>query len=928
MTLELQQTFRENSTVNETLVDEPFADLTNVVATTTVREERAAELEAESERFNETEREVNETTNQLIGILDDAAEHQREYNELNATYEAGEIGSETCQSETTRIEREFESLDNRAVETLDEDEYAAFEPLIANVRSDESALFSVEQRYERGEINQSTRDQRHDELTDSTEASYEAIETDVLADDIATLEERGERIEQLRTNLSDSPSLETQRETLESMNQSEIDDVLKDILAEDGSNEVFAFLPIDYEVGSTTAPARSMYVTQEGDVDVVEGTASDRMVHSQQVMDDLVTEHTTDDSFVFGGGVYAAEIDKSFEDSIVLVMPLALVFVVTTLSIAYRDILDILLGTVGIVIVLLWTFGFMGWVGIEFNQILLSVPVLLIGLSIDYAIHVFMRQREHRTEDNTDSSTAMYAALTGLGVALIWVTLTAVFGFLSNLVSSIPPIREFGIVSAFGVFATLLVFGTFVPATKVTLDEFFEARGIDRRKRAFGTGGGRFSTCLGFGQRIARRAPVVVLLIVLVVTAGAAYGATGIDSSFEEKDFFAEETPELAQSLPEPFSPEEYVIQSRLDYVNDNFVRGDFQSQILLDGNVTDPDTLAAIDGVADKATETESVLVLANGEPEMESPLTAMEAVAAENESFNDTYRAADTTGDGVPDENVTGVYDVLFDADPDRASDVIHRSDDGEYESVRLLFSVEGDADTETIRDDAESLAATMDVAGADATATGQPIVFEIIESSLFTTVIYSLVLALGSVVVFLSIAYRIVADSALLGIATSLPIFCSVVWILGTMALIGIPFNAITGTITALTIGHGIAYNIHITERYRLELSRVGDVWQALYRSVTGTGGALLGSAATTIGAFSVLVFSIIPVLQQFGIVTGLTILYAFLGSAFILPTVLVLWTRYVGPREAFPETTSNQPAAESQTEESLQARDFDQ
>ncbi len=59
-----------------------------------------------------------------------------------------------------------------------------------------------------------------------------------------------------------------------------------------------------------------------------------------------------------------------------------------------------------------------------------------------------------------------------------------------------------------------------------------------------------------------------------------------------------------------------------------------------------------------------------------------------------------------------------------------------------------------------------------------------------------------------------------------------------------------------ITSLTIGLGVAYSIHISARYTLELDRQGNVWDAMNTTVTGTGGALLGSAATTVGGFGTL------------------------------------------------------------------------
>ena len=159
-------------------------------------------------------------------------------------------------------------------------------------------------------------------------------------------------------------------------------------------------------------------------------------------------------------------------------------------------------------------------------------------------------------------------------------------------------------------------------------------------------------------------------------------------------------------------------------------------------------------------------------------------------------------------------------------------------------------------------------------------------------------NLLVALVAVFAFLPIAYRLTGNGVTLGIVTLLPVVYAVSWILGTMYLIDMPFNVLTGMITSLTIGLGVTYSIHVSARYTVEVDRKGHVWEALETTVTGTGGALLGSATTTIGGFGTLALAILPVLQQFGVITGLTILYAFLASVLVLPSVLVRWTRYFG------------------------------
>jgi predicted RND superfamily exporter protein len=661
-------------------------------------------------------------------------------------------------------------------------------------------------------------------------------------------------------------------------------------------------MPTSYEPGSTEANATMLVVFQQQGGQTVQGMASQDIVESQTAIEAVAKQSMDREVLVFGSGIISEETDQSMADSIAIVGPLALVFVVLTLIVAYRDLLDIALGVFGIFAVLVWTFGFMGWADITFNQIFIAVPVLLIGLSIDYAIHVFMRHREEREEHDDESvREGMTVALASVGVALVWVTATTVIGFLSNLVSPLPPIQDFGIVSSVGILAALVVFGGLIPALKVEIDGFLEARGFDRKKRAFGTGGGALGSLLSVGAVAARKAPVAVLVLTLVVSAAGGYGATKVDTSFAQEDFLAEDPADWTKDLPEPFAPGDYSAKANLEYVNQNFLRQDSQAQLLVEGDVATAGALEKLQRAKDAAAEKDVVITLSNGEPQIDSPLAAMERVAAQNESFNATLAAADTDGDGVPEQNVEAVLDELFAVAPQEAEGVVHR-EDGEYRAVRMVVSVKGGASSGDVTDQMREVADTVDGDGLTATATGQPIVFEIVQNQLLETVIESLLITLAATFAFLMLAYRWAHGSATLGAVTLLPVAFSVSWILGTMYLLGMPFNVLTGMITSLTVGLGVAYSIHLSERYNMELARRGTIWEAMRTSVTGTGGALLGSAATTVGGFGVLAFAILPALQQFGIITGLTIIYAFLASVLVLPSLLVLWTRYLGPGEA--------------------------
>ena len=78
----------------------------------------------------------------------------------------------------------------------------------------------------------------------------------------------------------------------------------------------------------------------------------------------------------------------------------------------------------------------------------------------------------------------------------------------------------------------------------------------------------------------------------------------------------------------------------------------------------------------------------------------------------------------------------------------------------------------------------------------------------------------------------------------LVTIIPIGLVVAWLYGLMYVFGFALNFITATIGAVSVGVGIDYSIHMTERFREELKRSSDKFDALSRSAKGTGLHFLG------------------------------------------------------------------------------------
>ena len=121
-----------------------------------------------------------------------------------------------------------------------------------------------------------------------------------------------------------------------------------------------------------------------------------------------------------------------------------------------------------------------------------------------------------------------------------------------------------------------------------------------------------------------------------------------------------------------------------------------------------------------------------------------------------------------------------------------------------------------------------------------------------------------------------------------------------VLGTMALLNIPYTIVTSIIMALSIGIGVDYTIHIIPRYGDEYTRDRDPERAAIQTLSTTGSALLGSALTTALGLGVLIASPLAASQQFGFTAAITILYSLIVSVLVVPPLMMIWSAYQNMR----------------------------
>lgn len=116
--------------------------------------------------------------------------------------------------------------------------------------------------------------------------------------------------------------------------------------------------------------------------------------------------------------------------------------------------------------------------------------------------------------------------------------------------------------------------------------------------------------------------------------------------------------------------------------------------------------------------------------------------------------------------------------------------------------------------------------------------------------------------------------------------------VVWSLGTIVLAGYQLTLLTGLIPSLIVVIGIPNCIYFMNKYHSEFTATGEKRQALLQMVNRMGIVTLFTNLTSAIGFGVFFFTRSVLLNEFGLVAGLNLIFLFIISLFLIPALLSL------------------------------------
>ncbi len=565
---------------------------------------------------------------------------------------------------------------------------------------------------------------------------------------------------------------------------------------------------------------------------------------------------------------------------------------------ARRTLTDMSVTMLTIVFAILWMNGIgailqkMGLVG-EFNEISQIVPILLIGLGVDYGIHLTSRYRENVGEGSTVDA-GIRTAIGTVGIALLLATLTTMIGFLTNVFNPIPSLRDFGILAAIGIGASFILMLSFVPAVREVLDRRAERRG-ELPREAMGATSDRFlPQIMEKTSVLAIKAPVLTLVAMFALGVLGYIGLTNVSTEFSFTDFLPSDSP-----MVETF-----------EILNDEFGGGFGETtQVFIEGDLADPTVYNSIVASSANLVDTPDVLTFetpVGTQAAVSSPASVIQQLlipgpdgAPANPDFAAIALASGLdpqSGLVSPTADLSAIYDAALISAPVEMGGVIYIEDGAATAGLMEISTQAGENDAIELRDNLITDLEPIVEAGATATPTSQNIIGGVIVDSLSSSQVNSLIITLIAATIVLVINFWFENRRPFLGVITMVPVALVVLWTFGLMYLSGIPFGPVTATLTGLAVGIGVPYTIHMARRFEEDRARFSNVGDAISSTTRHTGGALAGSAFTTAAGFGILITSTLTPFRQMGQVVSYAIILSLFGAVLTLPSMLVLWENW--------------------------------
>lgn len=619
----------------------------------------------------------------------------------------------------------------------------------------------------------------------------------------------------------------------------------------------------------------------------------------------------------------------------VLLSIAALVLIYVVLSRTFGGWIAPLLALTPLLVGICWTMGLLRLVFGSLNLFTAMMMLVLLGLGIDFSIHVFTRFQEERGR-GADLDESLARTLSGTGMAVIIGGLTTALAFFTLMIGETAGVFEFGVAAGSGVLLTLVAIFLTLPSLLVLRERWHARRTLDGEDS--GTlhaepenGGYRW---IGSIAALGWQRPGLFLSVTAVLVAGSAWAMqhTAYEYDFLELEPKGLRSVELQREIPRRFGTSDHAawlvtetIEAsremkerfrRLPEVGDvNSISDFFPSEQRLAEyvpkleafragplartrfawRVGDSEALATeIDRLWDNV-DLMSNLAFTAGLDRIVNVIDQMTGVNSETGETDPNAllpRLFQRMADGVDETTLRPIAEAWatqLEANLNRMTNPASISlADLPPEVSRSFLPREGDGYLLHVvprrylwdRNDMDRFAAQTESVSPDVIGT-EKLMIVMMDSTLSDGTSAAL-LALGVIALLLVLHFR-----GPRGLIALIPLVVGTLFMLGLMYVFRMKYNYMNLIATPIILGIGIDDGVHALHRY---YEQRGKSLERLSNSFRFVGKAILLTSITTMIGFGSVGFYAMRGMASFGYVLFIGVGTCFLATVFVLPATI--------------------------------------
>lgn len=590
------------------------------------------------------------------------------------------------------------------------------------------------------------------------------------------------------------------------------------------------------------------------------------------------------------------DINESTLDNLVWLLVLSILIVVLVLALAFRSIMMVAAPLLGLTAALVWTYGIRALAGSDFSILEVAVAPVVLGLGIDYSIHL-QRAYEKAREDSDSPAEAWVRSFSILRLALTLSVVTTAFAFLANFLSPLPPLKSFGLTLALGVVSAFVASTVTVGALHVLVEK--TTGNVARRSL-------EFPGFTNMATEFQRRHTAIILLAVAGLTLSSVLVSVGqLDTKFELTDFLGEEM-EVIEVRNSMYDSYEVEALKSVDIL--------IEPSSGMDALTGERDLLKELERLDNRLAWTTNVVTpegTDTARPSYDGIYPILRDAIENDQTFGEMYNigvfdgAVGVTGEfsegdlalaiGSLLENDTVGEPIRGQTWGERTSSYVALTEDGnalKFLRMRIDVTAGNSEESSGLANQFKEFEQDLeDATGARVHLSGDLILVHNVLSGLVISQVESTAFSLAvSLIVLVSLTRRFGPSLVVI-----LPVGLAGTWVVGAMAVLNINWNVLTVMITALTIGLGIDYSIHVWRKFESNQDKGMGTWASMRDMYSTTGAALIMSAGTTICGFMVLLLSPVPVIKDFGLVSSISVAFSLILALLVLPGLLAAEVR---------------------------------